>query len=69
MESMVNTTLNIEREIENARSIQDAGARNKMKESQSSSSLGKNSKASSSRGFHNRGYRGQGQARVLSQEG
>ena len=68
MDSMVSTALIIEREIENARSVRDAGASYKRKESQSSSSSGKKSKASSSRGFQSRGHRGQGQSRVLSQE-
>ena len=39
----------------------------KRKESQSSSSLGKKQRASSSRGFHSRGHPGQGQGRVASQ--
>ena len=69
MDSMVSTALIIEREIENARSIRDVGASSKRKESQSSSSSGKKSKASSSRGFQSRGHWGQGQSRVLSQEG
>ena len=69
MDSMVSTALIIEREIENARSIRDAGASSKRKESHSSSSSGKKSKASSSRRFQSRGHRGQGQSRVLSQEG
>ena len=69
MDSMVSTALIIEREIENARSIRDAGASSKRKESQSSSSSGKKSKASSSRGFQSRGHPGQGQARAPSQEG
>ena len=38
---MVETTLTIEREIEDARSTRDAGVSSKRKESQSSSSLGK----------------------------
>ena len=37
MDSMVGTTLTIEREIEDARSTQDAGARRKRKDNQSSS--------------------------------
>ena len=41
MDSMVSTALIIEREIENAQSIQDAGAGGKRKEDQPSSSLGK----------------------------
>ena len=69
MDLMVSTALIIEREIENARSIRDAGASSKRKESQSSSSSGKKSKASSSRGFQSRDHRGQGQSRVLSEEG
>ena len=57
MDSMVGTTLTIEREIEdarstrNARSTRDAGVSRKRKESQSSSSSGKKQRASSSRGF------------------
>ena len=38
MDSMVGTTLTIEREIEDARSTRDAGVSSKWKESQSSSS-------------------------------
>ena len=45
---MVRTTMAIEREIEDAWSIRDAVASGKRKESQSSSSLGKKPKASSS---------------------
>ena len=41
MDSMVRTTMTIEREIEDARSTRDAGASGKRKESQSSSSSGK----------------------------
>ena len=41
MNSMVGTALTIEREIEDARSIRDAGVSSKRKESQSSSSSGK----------------------------
>ena len=47
MESMVGTTLTIEREIEDARSTRDAGVSSKRKESQSSSSSGKKPRASS----------------------
>ena len=56
MDSMVGTTLTIEREIEDARSTQDAGVSSKRKESQSSSSLGKRQRASSSRGFQSRSH-------------
>ena len=41
MDSMVGTTLTIEREIKDARSTQDAGASSKRKDNQSSSNLGK----------------------------
>ena len=51
MDSMVGTTLTIEREIEDARSTKDAGVSSKMKESQSFSNSGKKQRASSSRGF------------------
>ena len=51
MDSIVGTVLTIEREIEDARSIRDASVSSKRKESQSSSSLGKKPRASSSRGF------------------
>ena len=47
---MVRTALTIEREIEDARSTQDAGASSNRKDSQSSSSSGKRQRASSSRG-------------------
>ena len=55
MDSMVNIALIIEREIENAQSIRDAGGGGKRKEIQSYSSSGKKPKASSSRGFQSRG--------------
>ena len=57
---MVGTALTIEREREreDARSTRDAGVSSKRKESQSSSSLGKKQRASSSRGFQDRGYPG-----------
>ena len=64
MDSMVGTALTIDREIEDARSTQDAGASGKRKESQSFSSSGKKQRASSSRGFQSRGHPGQGQMRV-----
>ena len=51
MDSMVSKTLIIKGEIENARSIRDAGTGGKRKESQTSSRSGKKPKASSSRGF------------------
>ena len=48
MDSMVRTTMSIEREIEDAQSIQDAGTSDMRKEGQPSSSSGKKLKASSS---------------------
>ena len=50
MDSMVGTALTIEREIEDARSSRDASVSSKRKDSQSSSSLRKRQRASSSRG-------------------
>ena len=69
MNSMVGTTLTIEREIEDARSTRDAGVSSKRKESQSSSSSGKKQRASSSRGFQGRGHPDQGQIMVVGQAG
>ena len=52
MDSMVRTTMAIEKEVEDAQSIRDAGASVKRKESQpSSSSSGKKQRISASRGF------------------
>ena len=48
MDSMVGTTLTIERELEDARSTQEADVSSKRKESQSSSSSGKRQRASNS---------------------
>ena len=67
--SMIGTALTIEREIKDAQSTQDACVSSKRKESQSSSSLGKKQRASSSRGFQGRGHPGQGRIRVASQVG
>ena len=50
MDSMVGTTLTIEREIEDARSTQDAGVGSK-REDQPSSSSGKRQKTSASHEF------------------
>ena len=65
MDSMVGIALTIKREIEDARSTQDAGVSSKRKESQSSSSSGNKQRASSSRGFQSHGHLGQGQIRVV----
>ena len=48
---MVGTALTIERDMEDARSTQDASVSGKRKDSQSSSSSGKRQRAPSSRGF------------------
>ena len=48
MDSMVRTALTIEREIEDARGIQDTSTSGKRRDSQSSSSTGKRQRASSS---------------------
>ena len=67
MDSMVGAAMTIEREIEEARSIQDAGVNVKRRESQSSSSSRKKPRDFSSRGFQSLGYQSQGQARAPSQ--
>ena len=54
MDSMVGTTLTIEREIEDARSTRDAGVGNK-REDQPSSSSGKRLKTSASHKFQEQG--------------
>ena len=63
MDSMVRTAMAIEKEVEDARSIRDAGASGKRKEDQPSSSSGKKQKTYIPRGFQGRGrdhQRGQG---------
>ena len=69
MDSMVGTTLTIEREMEDARNTRDASVSGKRKDSQSSSSSGKRQRSSSSRGSQSRGHPGQGQMRVAGQAG
>ena len=69
IDSMVGTTLTIEREIEDARSTRDTGASSKRKDSQYSSSSGKRQRASSSRGSQSSSHSGQGQMRVAGQAG
>ena len=59
-DSIVRTTLAIEREVEDARSIRDTGASGKMKEIQLSSSSEKKQKTSTPRGFQGRGRGYQG---------
>ena len=52
MDSIVNKTMAIEREVNDVKSIRDAGASNKIKESQlSSSSSRKKQRTSGPRGF------------------
>ena len=61
MDSMVKTTMAIEREVDDTRSIRDEGAKDKRKESQPSSSCsGKKQRTSTLRGFQGqgRGYQG-----------
>ena len=69
MDSVVGTSMTIERHMEDARSTMDAGASGKRKESRSSSNSGKKQRASNSRGFQSHGHPGQGQIRVASQAG
>ena len=72
MDSMVSTTLIIEREVDDTRSIRDVGASDKKRGSQASSSgLGKKQRTSVPRGFQGRGrsQQGQGEVRVTSQAG
>ena len=69
MNTMVGTAMTIEREIEDAQSIQDAGVSGKRRESQLSSSSGKKPRASSSLGFQSHGHLGLGQIRVPSHAG
>ena len=59
MDSMVGIALTIEREIEDAWSTRDASVSGKRKDSQSSSSLRKRQRASSSRGSQSHGHPGQ----------
>ena len=66
---MVGTALTIEKEMEDARNTRDASVSGKRKDSQSSSSLGKRQRASSSRGSQSRGHPGQGKMRVAGQAG
>ena len=69
IDSMVGTTMTIERETEDARSTWDAVSSGKRKESQSSSNSGKKKRASSSHEFQIRGHLGQGRIRVSNQAG
>ena len=68
LNSMVKTTMAIEREVDDAQNIQDMGVvKDKRKESQpSSSSSRKKQKTSTPQGFQGQGcdYQGQGQGRL-----
>ena len=64
MDSLVGTTLTVEREIEDGQSTRDVSVSVKRKKSQSSSSSRKKPKDSSSRGFQSHDHLGQGQIRV-----
>ena len=66
LNSMVRTTMDIEREVDDAWNIQDASVKDKRRESQpSSSSSGKKHKSFTPQGFQGQGhsYQGQGQGR------
>ena len=69
MDSMVGTTLTIEREIKDARNTRDASVSGKRKDSQSSSSSGKRQRASSSRGSQSHDHPGQRQMRIAGRAG
>ena len=73
LDSMVKTSMAIEREVEGAQNIRDASVvKDKRKKSQpSSSSSGKKQRTSILGGFQRqgRGYQSQGQVRALSQSG
>ena len=71
MDSIVSTAMAIEREIDDARSIRDAGASEKRKEDQPSLSSKKKQRTSIPRGHsvQGRSYQGQGQGRDSSQAG
>ena len=55
MDSMVRTSMAIEKEIDDARSIHDVGASEKKRENQSSSNSGKKQRTSTSQGFQGQG--------------
>ena len=66
LDSMVGTTMAIEKEVDDAQNIRDAGVKDKRNESQPSfPSLGKKQKTSTLQGFQGqgRGYQDQGHGR------
>ena len=65
LDSMVKTAMAIEREVDDARSIRDASAKDKRKESQpSSSSSGKKLRTSAPQGFQGQGVAIKAKARI-----
>ena len=57
MDLMVNTAMAIEREVDEAWNIRDTSVKNKMRESQpSSSSSGKKQRSSTPQGFQGQGH-------------
>ena len=67
MDSMVRTTLAIEREVNDVKSIRDAGTSDKRKDNQSFSfSSGKKQRTSALRGFQRQGRSSQGQGQDQS---
>ena len=70
MNLMVKTTMVIEREVDDAWNIRDAGVKDKRRESQpSSSSLGNKQRSSTSQGFQGQGRDYQGQVQGRSSQG
>ena len=69
MDSMVRIAMAIEKKIDDAWSIRDAGASDRRKEGQPSSSSGKKQKTYVPRGFQGQGcdYQGQGRVNTSSQ--
>ena len=66
MDLMVKTTMVIEREVDDAQNIQDAGVKDKRTKSQpSSSSSRKKHRSSTSQGFQGQGHDYQDQCRAL----
>ena len=70
MDWMVKTMMAIKREVDEARSIRDAGVKDKMRESQPSSfSSRKKQRTSTLQGFQGQGYGYQGQCQGQSSQG
>ena len=71
MDSMVRRAMAIEREVDEAKSIQHVGASGKRKKSRPSSISGKKQRTSTPQQFYGQGcgYQGQGQGMATSQIG